>query len=261
MKSPGLYQSVGPGERPSVLILRLRTEVERIAVEPGSSDFGYVTADPDDLQSRRGLARAEHSLGNELEATHQIQAYLAARGDELRAWCDWLEMLHGRGDITAWPPPSSNCRPPRLRMAGSGPSVALSVWLAVTSQRPRTPYRRAATLRPHDEQISIGWRLWSDKPVMATRPKPTWPQQGTLREAPNGLLDALQVYSRVVRPDQAPKPEMVNATASPGLALPDARPGPRGPSTGRLLVPDCSSELRAARSISAVASRACPCVP
>ena len=150
----GLYQSVGPGERPAVLILRLRTEVERIAAETRVQRLRrYVTADPADWHSRRGLARAEQAVGNEQEATHQIQAYLAAHGDDLRAWCDWLEMLHGRGDITGLAAALKQLPAAALedgRIWSFRGIVSLAGGDIATAEN---AHRRAASLRPHDEQI------------------------------------------------------------------------------------------------------------
>jgi thioredoxin-like negative regulator of GroEL len=97
-----LYDSAGPAERPGILILRLRTEVQRIAPETRSRRLRrYVAADPEDWASRRGLARAEHAMGNDDEAVGQLRACLSARGDDREAWCNWLQIHERRGDMTA----------------------------------------------------------------------------------------------------------------------------------------------------------------
>jgi tetratricopeptide (TPR) repeat protein len=171
-----------------------------------------VAADPADWQSRRGLARAEQAIGNEQEATHEIQAYLAAHGDDVRAWCDWLEMLHGRGDMTGLAAALK-----QLPAAADGDGRIWS-FRGIVSQAggdvatAQQAHRRAASLRPHDEQILYRLALAERQAGHGNQAEAHLAQSKTLREARNGLLEALQVFSRAALPGPSQKPEMVDRT-------------------------------------------------
>lgn len=208
-----LYESAGPGEKPAALILRIRTEVERIAPETRVQRLRlYVAADPADWQSRRGLARAEQAVGNEQEATQQIQAYLAAHGDDLRAWCDWLEMLHGRGDMTGLAAALND-----LPASAQGDGRIWS-FRGIVSQAggliaaAEQAHRRAASLRPYDEQILYRLALAERQSGRGDQAEAHLVHSKALREARNGLLDALQRFSKAALPGSSQKPEMVDAT-------------------------------------------------
>ena len=81
----GLYAAVGPAERPGVMVLRLRTEVERIAPETRARRLRrYVEADPEDWSSRRGpqshTKGADHGEGYDARRSGRACAP-DARGD------------------------------------------------------------------------------------------------------------------------------------------------------------------------------------
>jgi tetratricopeptide (TPR) repeat protein len=208
-----LLESAPPADRPGILILRLRTEVERIA--PGTRVDRlrrYVAADPGDWQSRRGLAGAELAMGHEAEATRQIRACLEARPDHLPTWCDWLEILERRGDMAGLA--SALERPPtaddddgrvwsfrgRARQAAGDHAGALEA------------YRRAACLRPHDEQVLYRLALFERRSGDPERAESLMSRRNALREAREGLFDALRAYSRAAQPGHHAGPELADET-------------------------------------------------
>jgi len=93
------YDRADPPDRPSLLVMRMRTELERIA--PASSVVKlrrYVAAAPEDWEARRALALAEHATGHEPEATRLLLDCLESRPDDPRGWRDYLRLLHEQGD-------------------------------------------------------------------------------------------------------------------------------------------------------------------
>jgi tetratricopeptide (TPR) repeat protein len=93
------YDRADPPDRQSLLVMRMRTDLERIA--PSASVVKlrrYVEADPEDWEARRALALAEHSTGRDPEATRLLLNCLEARPDDPRGWRDYLKLLYEAGD-------------------------------------------------------------------------------------------------------------------------------------------------------------------
>ncbi len=91
-------QSPGP-DRARLLEMRIHGELERpapAATLPRLRQF--VSADPDDWEAARALARAEYSAGNYAFAATLLAERLKERPDEPRLWHDWLWLLHQSGD-------------------------------------------------------------------------------------------------------------------------------------------------------------------
>jgi tetratricopeptide (TPR) repeat protein len=94
------YDRADPADRPDFLIMRMRTELERIA--PASSVVKlrrYLAAASEDWEARRALAVAEHATGNKPEATRLLLDCLESRPDDPRGWRDYLRLLHEDGDV------------------------------------------------------------------------------------------------------------------------------------------------------------------
>jgi Flp pilus assembly protein TadD len=94
------YDRAEPPDRPSLLVMRMRTELERIA--PATSVVKlrrFVAAAPEDWEARRALALAEHATGNDREATRLMQACMEERPEDPRGWRDYLKLLHEQGNL------------------------------------------------------------------------------------------------------------------------------------------------------------------
>jgi tetratricopeptide (TPR) repeat protein len=207
-----LFEAAAPADRPGLLILRLRTEVERIAPETRAARLRrYVAADPGDWTSRRGLARAELALGREAEAARQIRACLTARPDDLHAWCDWLEILERRGDVATLadaldrPPDSADDGRAwsfrgRVRQAQGDMTGALEA------------YRRAASLRPHDDQVLYRLALVERHIGSPERAESLLARSKSLRDARDQLFHALRAYSRAAAAGPPAGPELADET-------------------------------------------------
>jgi tetratricopeptide (TPR) repeat protein len=97
------YERASPADHLTLLSMRMRSELERIAPEVSILQLErFVTADPADSQALRALARAELALGRKDEAGRHFQQCLKAHPDDSRVWRDYLTMLYDQGDLDAW---------------------------------------------------------------------------------------------------------------------------------------------------------------
>jgi len=94
------YDRAGPEDRSLLLIMRMRSELERVAPSEAMVRLKrYVAADPEDGEALRALARAELALGRSDDAAQHFQACLARHPNDSRAWRDYLAMLLERGQM------------------------------------------------------------------------------------------------------------------------------------------------------------------
>jgi len=119
------YERTSPADHLSLLGMRVKSELERLAPEATIGQIErYVAADPTDWEALRALARAELALGRKEDANRDFQACLARRPDDPRVWRDYLGMLYDMGDQDAWTallskvPPSAESEPEIWRFRG-----------------------------------------------------------------------------------------------------------------------------------------------
>jgi tetratricopeptide (TPR) repeat protein len=97
------YDRSAPADRPVLLSMRIRCELQRVAPSESIKLLRrYVAADPHDWEARRALANAEMAVGQSAEALRDIQACIDGRPDDSRAWRDELTMLQSLGDLDAF---------------------------------------------------------------------------------------------------------------------------------------------------------------
>jgi tetratricopeptide (TPR) repeat protein len=97
------YDRAAPVDRPVLLAMRLRPELERVSQKETLGLLRrYVAADAADWEALRALAKAEHALGLHAEAAQHFQACLKGRPDDVRAWRDYLTTLLDQGDLDAF---------------------------------------------------------------------------------------------------------------------------------------------------------------
>ncbi len=97
------YDHAAPPNRPLLLTMRLRCELERVAqTETVKVLRRYLAADPDDFEALRALANAELAIGQRAEAVRDMEACLRARPEDPRAWRDYLAMLQTLGEQEAF---------------------------------------------------------------------------------------------------------------------------------------------------------------
>jgi len=94
------YDHAVPVDRPVLLAMRMRPELERVSPKESAGLLErYIAAAADDWEALRALARAKAALGLPAEAAHLFQACLKGRPDDVRAWRDYISMLLDQGDL------------------------------------------------------------------------------------------------------------------------------------------------------------------
>jgi tetratricopeptide (TPR) repeat protein len=97
------YDHSAPADRPVILSMRVRCELERVTPTEAIKVLArYVAADPEDWEALRSLANAELALGHRAAALRDMQASLNGRPDDPRTWRDYLTMLQSLGDPDAF---------------------------------------------------------------------------------------------------------------------------------------------------------------
>jgi predicted Zn-dependent protease len=112
------YDHAAPPDRPLMLTMRLRCELERVSPnETLKSLRRYVAADPEDFEALRAMANAELAVGQRAEARRHLEACVRGRPDDPRSWRDYLSMLQATGEQAAFEaalalvPPSGETEP------------------------------------------------------------------------------------------------------------------------------------------------------
>jgi tetratricopeptide (TPR) repeat protein len=93
------YDRAAPIDRPVLLSMRMRCELERVAHKESIETLRRYAAMPGDREALRALARAELALGLHAEAATHFQACLQGQPDNVWAWRDYLSMLLEQGDL------------------------------------------------------------------------------------------------------------------------------------------------------------------
>ena len=97
------YDHAAPPDRPLMLTMRIRCELERVApTETLKVLRRYVAADPADFEARRAMANAELAMASGPRPLRDMEACLAGRPDDARAWRDYLAMLQSLGEQDAF---------------------------------------------------------------------------------------------------------------------------------------------------------------
>jgi tetratricopeptide (TPR) repeat protein len=159
-----------------------------------------------------GLARAELSLGRETDAARHIRACLEARPDDLEAWFTWLELLERQGDTAA----IAGALERLQKVADEDGRLWLYRALVHQAQRDHAEaiaaLRRAASLRPFDEQILYHLALAERQAGESNEAEVRSAQSKALGDARHSFFDALQAFSRAVTRTTPAAPELAAET-------------------------------------------------
>jgi tetratricopeptide (TPR) repeat protein len=182
------YERASPQDHLTLLSMRIRSEMERIAPEVSIVQLErYIAADPTDWEALRALARAKLSLGRKEEADRHFQACIESRPDDPRGWRDYLTMLHDLGELEAWTallarvPASAESEPEIWRFRGLQKEKA-GEWTGAAED-----YRKALALNPF--LTAVHYRLGMVEERLGHRDAAAEhrKQTETLREARNDL--------------------------------------------------------------------------
>jgi tetratricopeptide (TPR) repeat protein len=97
------YDHAAPADRPALLAMRMRPELERMSPTASATVLKhYLAAAADDWEALRALARAELALGDHAEAARYFEAGLKGKPDDVRIWRDFASMRLEEGDLDAF---------------------------------------------------------------------------------------------------------------------------------------------------------------
>jgi thioredoxin-like negative regulator of GroEL len=208
----GAYERANVTDHLTLLSMRIRSEMERIAPEVSVIQLErYVAADPTDWEARRALARAELATGRKDEAHQHFKECIESRPDDPRGWRDFLTMLYDQGDLESWTallarvPPSADGDPEIWRFRGLQKEKEVN-WAGAADA-----YRQALKLNPylpaaHYRLAMVEERLGHRETAAIHRKK-----TDILREARNDLRT---VYTDLINAEDARVKQM---PASPDL--------------------------------------------
>ncbi len=149
-----MYDAASPADRPDILILMLRTWIDRIdpniAVERLRR---IVAADPTDLPARRALAHAYELRGDSNEAAELVQSDLKSWPDDPGVWRDRLWMLNLHDDLQSLTAALAEI-PPSIGRDGE-----IHAYRGLACEKKRDwpcaaeAYRRANELKPFNSEL------------------------------------------------------------------------------------------------------------
>lgn len=202
------FDHAAPADRPLMLTMRLRCELERVSPNETLKTLRrYVAADPMDFEALRAVANAELAVGQRAEALRNMEACVTGHPDDPRAWRDYLTMLQSSGEQAAFEaalarvPPSADTEPEIWMFRGQVKESAKD-WSGAAGD-----YRKALELNPnlvnaHYRLAMIAGRL-GDRDEAASHRK-RWDK---LREARVQLRQADADYRTALDAASAPSPK------------------------------------------------------
>ena len=157
-------RSDNPMEREDLVVMRMRSELERITPAVAAARVEkYLAADPQDWEARRGLAKARLAQNLPDEARALLETCLAERPEDPSCWADYLDLLHAMGDLDG------------LRQAIARLPAAAAEHPTVLTHRARLLerdrhwpeaaelYRRVLQVRPHERETHYRLALIADR--------------------------------------------------------------------------------------------------
>lgn len=201
------FDHAAPPDRPLMLTMRIRCELERVTpVERVKVLRRYVAADPEDFEALRALADAELAVSQRAEALRHIEECLRKRPEDPRGWRDYLKMLQSLGEQDAFR--AAMARVPRS--AETEPEI----WMFRGQVKERegdfegaaADYRQALERNPN--LVNAHYRLATLESRLGHREKaaPHRKRWEELREAGVQLRTVDAEYRAAIRAAAAPEP-------------------------------------------------------
>jgi Flp pilus assembly protein TadD len=206
------YDHAEPTDRPQLLLMRMRTELERIAPAVSVVKLRrFHAAAPEDREALRALALAEHANGRAPEALRLIRAYLESWPDDPRGWRDYLKVLHEQGDADGMEQALVQAPAP----AADDPGVVR--YRAIVAERrgdwggAAGTYRALVEKQPSNSELlfrlaAVEERLGEREPARKHRD-----QSKAIRDARADLSQAFESYKEAARAEP-PEPKALAPT-------------------------------------------------
>ncbi|MDX2037338.1 MAG: tetratricopeptide repeat protein [Isosphaeraceae bacterium] len=203
------YDHADPIDHPAILVMRIRTEMERITPESAAAKLRvWVDADPADWEARLALARVEQTLGRPDEADRLIGRCLEERPNDPRAHRVKLAILYARGDLEAITaaleklPPGSDDDPEIWKFRALA-SEKRGDWSSAVNS-----YLQALRIRPNDAELHYKLSVAEERVGNRDRAADHRRRNQELRKARAELTDAYERYldadkGRAGAPDRA----------------------------------------------------------
>jgi thioredoxin-like negative regulator of GroEL len=194
-------QTDDPMEREDLVMMRLRSELERIMPAVAAARVEkYLAADPQDWQARRGLARARLGQNRPEAGRDLLETCLEERPEDPSGWADYLDLLHTTGDLDGLRQAVA-----RLPAAAAEHPTVLTHRARLLERDRRWPeaaelYRRVLLLRPHELETHYRLALIADRLGQREQAQTHRRRWESMRTARTELND---VYHKVVELHQS----------------------------------------------------------
>jgi Flp pilus assembly protein TadD len=188
---------VAPDQRLNVIFMLLRTRVQRVVAEARIPKLKrFVAADPNDIESRLALARAEASIGNAEEAGRLLDFAMEQEPNNVKAWRDQLAALNERGDTQglaaaiAKLPESTKNDGQIWKFRGLAARTAGDLENAVVC------FEHAVELRPFDEEAHYQLALALQQNRRRPEAEKSFARYNELKNARTKILPAYEAFSQ-----------------------------------------------------------------
>jgi len=206
------YDRASPDEQPVLLVMRMRSELERVSQKESIAMLRrYVAADAADWEALRALARAELALGDHADAARHFQACLQGRPDDVRAWNNYLTMLLEQGELDAFlallakAPRSAESEPETWMFRGVAREKA-GDWHAAAED-----FHRAIELNPYVPKYYYRLAMAEERLGLRDQAVAHRKQTKELNEARTQLPVAYAEYFAAIAPDKVGAPDRAAA--------------------------------------------------
>jgi tetratricopeptide (TPR) repeat protein len=194
------YDRADPSERPRFLVMKMRTELERVLPAKAAVTLRrLVEAMPSDWEASFALSRAERSAGQEPEAARLLDQCLKQRPEDPRGWREWLSILHNKGEndglaVALARVPAAVGNDPEVMKYRAGALERKQDWAAATGL-----YRRMVEAQPFNAEYL--YRLAAAEQRIGERDKAQEHRSRSrnIRAARTDLGQAFQNYLDVSR--------------------------------------------------------------
>ena len=208
------YDHAESSERPRYLIMRMRTELERVQPARAVTTLRrFVEAVPEDWEARRALAHAETASSHVAEATRLIRQCISEKPDDRRGWRELLTILHDQGDDaglseTLARVPKLTANDPEIMKFQAAILERNGDWAGAVAL-----YRRMIEAQPSNAEYLYRLATAEERTGLRKEVREHRNRSMTIRAARADLGQAFQAYLDLTRASQPDPRALANAVA------------------------------------------------